>query len=85
MPRTTVNISPEVLRQVREKARREHLSLGEAVTQLLRAGLDREPEAKPRFNWNVYDLGESTIDASDWAAVKEFLYTQDDRRLGIYD
>jgi len=87
MARTTVNISPDVLRRVRERAARTNLPLGEVFTRLLEIGLKQEPRPKPKatFQWKVYDLGESVIDLTDWAAVKAFLYEEDDRRLGVRD
>jgi hypothetical protein len=83
MARTTVNISPDVLRRVRERAARTNLPLGEVFTLLLEIGLKQEPRPKPTFQWKVYDLGESTIDLTDWGAVKAFLYEEDDGRLGV--
>lgn len=41
--RTTVNIAEDALIAARHVAQREHLSLGDAVSELIRRGAAREP------------------------------------------
>ena len=54
--RTTITLADDVAAGV-DKLRREHdLGLSEAVNDLVRAGLTKQ-EAKPRIEFETYDLG----------------------------
>lgn len=44
MPRTTINLSENLLRQIRARAARENRSMGEIVEELLRRGIQHDVE-----------------------------------------
>ncbi len=54
MPRTTLDLDPTVLRELKRRQRREGKSLGRLVSELLAERLDRDepPEADP-FSWHA--------------------------------
>lgn len=52
MPRTTVDIDPTVLAELKRRQRREGKSLGRLVSELLARGLDGDPLPAPApFAW----------------------------------
>jgi len=74
--RTTVRIDDDLLRQLKDRARREDVSLTRLLNDALRSGL-ATPLAKPRmkkFVQRTYDMGPPLIDltkASAFAAALE--------------
>lgn len=54
--RTTLNIDDDVIRQVRDYARRRSLSLGAAVGELVRTGLTTPKPTKIVNGFHVVDL-----------------------------
>ena len=76
MPRTTVDIDAQVLRDLKERQAREGKTLGELVSELLAASLRAEPEAPSEpFAWNTTKM-RARIDITDKEAVYRAL---DDR------
>jgi plasmid stability protein len=74
MPRTTLNLDPSVMRELRRRSEREHKSIGELASQLLARGLDQEPEPQPGpFAWVSRDLGEPAVDLEDKEALASLL------------
>lgn len=74
MPRTTLNLDPSVMRELRRRSEREHKSLGELASQLLARGLREEPEPQPGpFAWVSRDLGEPAVDLEDKEALASLL------------
>jgi hypothetical protein len=85
MPRTTLNIDKSVLDELKERARREGIPLGDLITSLLCRGLEAErraDESEP-FEWYSRDLGQPAIDTRNWSAFMERIYAEDDLRRGI--
>jgi hypothetical protein len=71
MARTTLDLDPEVLRDLEQLQAREDKPLGQLVSDLVRQALGRPGSAYPRvskFHWNSRDLG-ARVDLSDKAAV----------------
>ena len=76
MPRTTVDIDAQVLRDLKERQAREGKTLGELVSELLAASLRAKPEAPAEpFTWNTAKM-RARIDVTDKDAVYRAL---DDR------
>lgn len=74
MSRTTINIDPSVLRQVRRLARSQGKTLTEVVSELLAialAGRDREASMS-ELSWNAKPM-HARVDLEDKEAVYEAL------------
>ncbi|MBE7519698.1 MAG: antitoxin [Thermoflexaceae bacterium] len=76
MARTTLDIDPSVMGEIRVLAARRHKAIGEIVSELLaealagvRAG---EPACTPEFRWSSREMG-ALVDLEDreavWAAL----------------
>lgn len=75
MARTTLNLDPAVLRQLRSLGKRQHKSMGRVASELLTRALadaDRAPKPEP-LRWNTSDLGESRVDLEDKEALRALL------------
>lgn len=74
MTRTTLNLDPSVLRELRERSRRERKSLGTLASQLLARELGEEGERRPRtFSWVSRNLGRPAVDLEDKEALNALL------------
>jgi hypothetical protein len=74
MTRTTLNLDPSVLRELRRRSEREHKSIGELASQLLVRGLRQEPEPQPHpFSWVSRNLGKPAVDLEDKDALNALL------------
>lgn len=74
MSRTTLNLDPSVLGELRRRSKRERKSIGELASQLLARGLREEPEAeRPAFSWVSHDLGRPAVDLEDKEALNALL------------
>lgn len=75
MSRTTLNLDPSVLAELRVRSRREGKSIGELASQLLARGLRENAEAPERrpFSWVSRDLGKSAVDLEDKEALGALL------------
>jgi plasmid stability protein len=74
MTRTTLNLDPSVMRELRRRSEREHKSIGELASQLLARGLHEESEPQPEpFAWVSRDLGEPRVDLEDKEALASLL------------
>jgi len=74
MARTTLNLDPSVMRELRRRSAREHKSIGELASQLLARELREEPGPRPRpFAWLSRDLGRPAVDLEDKEALAALL------------
>jgi hypothetical protein len=74
MTRTTLNLDPSVLRELRERSTRERKSLGALASQLLARELREGGERRPRsFSWVSRDLGRPAVDLEDKEALNALL------------
>lgn len=74
MPRTTLDLDPGVLRELRRRAAREAKSMGQVASELLaRAVADREPHPAPEFAWTSANMGAPLVDLEDAEAVRRVL------------
>jgi plasmid stability protein len=73
MTRTTLNLDPSVLKELRERSAREHRSIGELASQLLARELREEGQPMPPFSWVSRDLGKPAVDLEDKEALRAVL------------
>lgn len=74
MTRTTLNLDPTVMRELRQRSERERRSIGEIASQLLARGLREEAEPQPQpFSWVSHDLGKPAVDLEDKEALNALL------------
>ncbi len=72
MARTTLDLDPSVLRELRRLGEREGKSMGLVASELL-AGVLREEQARPSFQWVTHDLGVPLVDLEDKEALNAAL------------
>ncbi len=74
MTRTTLDLDPQVLRQLRERQKREHRTLGQLASELLAQAMadDRRDTGEPPLDWPAQALG-ATVDISDKDALHRLL------------
>lgn len=71
--RTTIDLDPGVLRDLKARARREGKSLGRIASELLAAGLDADPADAPApFSWAARPMG-ARVDLEDKEAVRRLI------------
>lgn len=74
VPRTTLDLDPSVLRELRERGRRERKSMGQVASELLTAALvGSEQPAAAAFAWTTADLGTPRVDLEDAEALARAL------------
>jgi macrodomain Ter protein organizer (MatP/YcbG family) len=74
MPRTTVDLDADVLKELKERARREGKTLGAAISELAAQGLrsSESDEAQTPVRWHSRPIG-LKVDLRDKQAVYEAL------------
>lgn len=73
MARTTLNLDPLVLDELKKRAHREGKAMGDIASRLLAQALRETPPAPPEpFKWISKKMG-AIIPMDDWAVVKDFL------------
>lgn len=74
MARTTLDLDPAVLRDLRLRSAREGKSMGQVASELLaRVVADKTTLPAPDFTWVSADLGTAVIDLEDPEAVRRVL------------
>jgi hypothetical protein len=77
MPRTTINIEPSVLDDLKRRARLEKRTLSELASELLAAALsDQTARGAQPFVWIAKPLN-AKVDLGDWSVVKRQLDDED--------
>ena len=70
MTRTTIDIAAPVLRELKQRQRREGKTLGELTSELLARALAEEQEAdEGPLQWQAQAMGEPRVDIEDKDAV----------------
>jgi hypothetical protein len=71
VPRTTLDLDPSVLRELRRRGRRDGKSMGVVASELLATALAEpvQPPDGPQFRWTTGDLGLPRIDLEDKDAL----------------
>lgn len=69
--RTTLDLDPSVLRELRRRGQRERKSMGQVASELLASALDEPNEHRPavEFAWTSWDLGTPLVDLEDKEAL----------------
>jgi len=74
MTRTTIDLDPSVLAQLRDASRHAGRPMGAVASEVLARGLAEGPPASaPPLRWNRRDMGQPTIDLEDREAVRAIL------------
>ena len=74
MPRTTLDLDPGILRELRRRGAREGKSMGQVASELLARAVAKPAELPaPEFTWTSADLGASRVDLEDKEAVRRIL------------
>jgi plasmid stability protein len=74
MARTTIDLDPAVLRELRRRGAREGKSMGQVASELLaRAVAQSADTPAPEFHWTSAPLGPSLVDLDDKEAVRRVL------------
>ncbi len=74
MARTTLDLDPGVLRELRRRGDREGKSMGQVASELLARAVASQPELPiPDFVWTSADLGTPLVDLEDPEAVRRAL------------
>jgi len=72
MARTTIDIDPTVLRELKRRQRREGKTLGRLVSELLAGALERQAEEAAPFRWAARPMV-ARIDLEDKEALRRAL------------
>jgi plasmid stability protein len=74
MARTTLDLDPAILRELRRRGAREGKSMGQVASELLaRAVADARDVPTPPFEWTVAGSGGLLLDLEDKEAVRRIL------------
>lgn len=74
MARTTLNLDPSVLAELRRRGENEHKSMGQVASELLaRALKPAHPVEGPTLRWRSGDLGAPRVDLDDKEALRRVL------------
>ena len=74
MARTTLDLDPTVLRELRRRGAREGKSMGQVASELLaRAVAEHRDLPAPDFRWVTADLGRPLVDLEDPEALRRAL------------
>jgi hypothetical protein len=75
MARTTLDLDPTIIRELRQRGRRERKSMGRVASELLAGALAEAENARrpARFEWVTRNLGEPRVDLEDKEAVRATL------------
>lgn len=79
MPRTTIDLDPTVLEELRQRAVEERKSMGQVASELLAAGLDTGSErGEPApLGWARKRMGPFKLDLEDKQALSRLLDAED--------
>jgi len=73
MPRTTLDLDPSVLDELRRRGRRDGKSMGRVASELLAPLVNEHDSAPPKFKWITADLGTFAVDLEDKEALWDIL------------
>jgi hypothetical protein len=77
MARTTIDLDPGVLRELRRRSSREGKSMGQVASELLaRAVAEPTNLPAPDFIWTTSDLGRPLVDLEDPEEVRRVIDTE---------
>jgi hypothetical protein len=74
MARTTINLDPAVVRELKRRGTREGKTMGQVASELLaRVIADARLDPAPEFRWTAARLGPPKVDLEDKEAVRRTL------------
>lgn len=73
MSRTTLDLDPSVIEELRRRSRRERKSMGRVASELLAPALSEKGQGGQRFAWRTRNLGQPLVDLEDKEAVQAIL------------
>jgi len=74
MARTTIDLDPAILRELRRRGAREGKSMGQVASELLARAVAQPTDLPvPEFSWAVADLGRPFVDLEDPEALHRAL------------
>jgi hypothetical protein len=73
MARTTLDLDPSVLEQLRRRAASEHKSMGQVASERLAVGLGESAKEPSRLRWPTRHMGQSQVDLADKDALWKVL------------
>lgn len=74
MARTTLDLDPAVLRELRRRGAHEGKSMGQVASELLARAVAVEPDIpSPPFAWTAASLGSPLVDLEDKEGVRRIL------------
>jgi plasmid stability protein len=73
MARTTLDLDPSVLQELRRRGAREGKSLGRVASEVLARALADVERERPALAWSSHDLGAPQVDLEDKEAVRAIL------------
>jgi hypothetical protein len=74
VPRTTIDLDPMILSELRKRGAREGKSMGQVASELLaRAVAEPADLPAPEFPWTSAELGRPLVDLEDPEAVRRAL------------
>jgi hypothetical protein len=75
VPRTTLDLDPSVLQELRRRGERERKSMGQVASELLAGALAAagSDESVRSFAWKSADLGAPLVDLEDKEALRRAL------------
>ena len=74
MARTTLDLDPAIVRELRRRGARDGKSMGQVASELLARAVAVEPDTlAPPFIWTVAESGGLLIDLEDQEAVRRVL------------
>jgi hypothetical protein len=74
MARTTIDLDPAVLRELRRRGAREGKSMGQVASELLARAVAADHDLPtPEFAWTTAPLGPALVDLEDKEAVRRIL------------
>jgi hypothetical protein len=77
MARTTLDLDPAILRELRRRSERQGKSMGRVASELLaRAVAESADMPAPEFLWTSAPLGPALVDLEDKEAVRLALDTE---------
>lgn len=75
MARTTIDLDPQVVRELKRRSKLEGKSMGRVASEVLAAGLaGPQTPAASALSWTVAELGAPYVDLEDREAVQAILH-----------
>ena len=80
--RTTIDLDPTILDELKTRAKSEGKTLGQLTSELLAPVLKHDSRSTPDFHWPTRELGPFLVDLEDKEAVQAIL---DEEEIGGWD